>query len=64
MRGATDLKLEQTAGLPSVCAHLNQMSLASYGVFAQDALDTVSAAVDGKVVGTIYEGRPRYQLVS
>ncbi|HEY9757409.1 MAG TPA: CusA/CzcA family heavy metal efflux RND transporter [Oculatellaceae cyanobacterium] len=60
--GAADLKLEQTAGLPVISAQLNQAALGSYGVFAQDALSTVSAAVDGRTVGTIYEGKPRYPL--
>lgn len=62
IEGAADIKLEQTDGLPTVSAKLNQTSLASYGIFAQDALTTVSAAVDGKTVGTIYEGKPRYPL--
>lgn len=62
VRGCADVKLEQTAGLPAVTAKLNQTALASYGVFAQEALNTVAAAVDGRVVGTIYEGRPRYPL--
>jgi cobalt-zinc-cadmium resistance protein CzcA len=44
-------------------ASLNRNALAGYGVSAQDALDTVSCAVDGKVAGTIYQGRPRYNLV-
>ena len=60
--GASDLKLEQTTGLPVITAKLNQHALAAYGVVGQDALDTVAAAVDGKVVGTIYEGKPRYNL--
>lgn len=60
--GARDLKAEQTAGLPVVTAKINSKALAAYGVSAQDVLDTVSTAVDGKIVGTIYEGRPRYDL--
>lgn len=60
--GCADLKLEQTSGLPVVSAKLNQTALAAYGVFASDALNTVAAAVDGLVVGTIYEGKPRFPL--
>lgn len=60
--GAADIKLEQTGGLPTVSARLDQHALASYGVFALDALNTVSAGVDGKTVGLIYEGKPRYPL--
>lgn len=60
--GCRDLKLEQTSGLPIVTAKLKEPALASYGISSLDALNTVSAAIEGKVVGTIYEGKPRYPL--
>lgn len=60
--GASDLKVQQIEGLPVVSARLNRRAMTAYGVDAEDALDTISAAVDGKVVGTIYKGKPRYDL--
>ena len=63
VHGAADVKVEKTTGLPILTAKLNRHALAAYGVSAHDALDTVSAAVDGKVVGTIFQGKPRYPLV-
>ncbi|AGY60025.1 efflux RND transporter permease subunit [Gloeobacter kilaueensis] len=60
--GASDVKVEQVAGLPVVSAQIKQAALSAYGVTAQDALDTISAAVDGKIVGTIFQGKPRYDL--
>jgi heavy metal efflux system protein len=63
VKGSMDLKTEQTAGLPVMTAKLDPMALASYGVYTQDALTTFAAAVDGKPVGMIYEGKPRYPLV-
>jgi cobalt-zinc-cadmium resistance protein CzcA len=62
IKGCADLKLEQTSGLPVVSAKLDQTALAAYGVFASDALNTVAASIDGLVVGTIYEGKPRFPL--
>jgi cobalt-zinc-cadmium resistance protein CzcA len=62
IRGSSQIKLEQTSGLPILTAKLNQNALAAYGAIAQDALDTTAAAVDGKTVGVIFEGRPRYNL--
>ena len=62
VEGATDVKIEQVAGLPIVSARLDRRALNAYGVRAQDALDTVAAAVDGRVVGTIFQGKPRYDL--
>jgi len=60
--GNSDIKLDQTSGLPILTAALDRKELAAYGVAGQDALDTVTAAIAGKVVGTIYEGKPRYPL--
>lgn len=62
VQGCSDLKLEQTSGLPIVSAKLNQTALAAYGVFGSDALETVATAVDGQVVGMVYEGKPRFPL--
>ena len=60
--GSTDIKLEQTAGLPVLTAKVDSAALAAYGVTAQEALDTVAASRSGKVVGVIYQGKPRYDL--
>ena len=60
--GTRDIKLEQTAGLPVVTAKANSQALAAYGVTTAEAMDTVQAAQSGKVVGTIYQGKPRYDL--
>ncbi len=62
VKGSSDLKITQTEGLPVVTAVLNYPALSAYGVDAQDVLDTVSTAVAGSVVGTIYQGKPRYDL--
>jgi cobalt-zinc-cadmium resistance protein CzcA len=63
VQGASDIKTEKTTGLPLMTAKLNRQALGAYGVNGQDALDTVSCAVGGKVVGTIYQGKPRFNLV-
>ncbi len=60
--GTADMKLEQNSGLPVVTARLNSAALAAYGVSTQEALNTVAASQAGKVVGTIYQGKPRYDL--
>ncbi len=62
IEGSSGIKIEQTSGLPVVTARLNNVALAGYGVSGQEALDTIAAARDGKVVGTIYEGKPRFDL--
>ena len=62
LNGTADMKLEQNSGLPVVTAKLNSARLAAYGVSTEEALDTVAASQAGKVVGTIYQGKPRYDL--
>jgi cobalt-zinc-cadmium resistance protein CzcA len=61
--GCEGIRMEKTSGFPVMTAELNKNALAAYGVSVKVALDAVTAAVDGKVVGTIFQGRPRYPLV-
>ena len=62
VQGSSDLKVSQVEGLPVVTTRLNRPALSAYGVDAQEVLDTISSAVAGNVVGTIYQGKPRYDL--
>jgi cobalt-zinc-cadmium resistance protein CzcA len=62
VRGAADVKLEQTAGLPVLRIRPDRDRCARYGVSVGDVLDTVEAARAGKVVGTVFEGQRRFSL--
>lgn len=62
VKGAADLRLEQTAGLPVIRASLDRVRLARYGLTAQEVLDCIQASRVGKVVGTIFEGQRRFSL--
>ena len=61
--GAADVKLEQTAGLPAVRIRVDRQRCARYGIAVADVLDTVEASRAGKVVGTVFEGERRFDLV-
>jgi cobalt-zinc-cadmium resistance protein CzcA len=61
--GAEDVKLEQTAGLPVVRIRVDRERAARYGIPVGDVLDTVEATRAGRVVGTVFEGQRRYDLV-
>ena len=63
VRGAADVRAEQTAGLPMIRITIDRERLARYGLNAADVLDTVQATRVGKVVGTIFEGQRRFDLV-
>ncbi len=63
VRGAADVRAEQTAGLPMIRITIERERLARYGLNAADVLDTVQATRVGKVVGTIFEEQRRFDLV-
>jgi len=63
IRGAEDVKLEQTAGLPVIRVRVDRDRAARYGIPVGTVLDTVEAARAGKVVGTVFEGQRRFDLV-
>jgi heavy metal efflux system protein len=61
--GASDVRLEQTMGLPIIRVVVDRDRCARYGISVRDVLDTVEAARAGKVVGTVFEGQRRFSLV-
>ncbi|MCI0721740.1 MAG: CusA/CzcA family heavy metal efflux RND transporter [Acidobacteria bacterium] len=61
--GAEDVRVEQTAGLPMIRIAVDRPRLARYGLNAADVLSAVEATRVGKVVGTIFEGQRRFDLV-
>ncbi len=62
VRGAADVKLEQTAGLPVLRFKVDRDRCARYGISVGDVLDSVEAARAGKIVGTVFEGQRRFSL--
>ncbi|AGY58281.1 efflux RND transporter permease subunit [Gloeobacter kilaueensis] len=61
--GAVDVVTEKVDGLPSISAQIDRSKLAAYGISTQAVMETVEASVSGKVVGKVFQGRPRYNLV-
>jgi len=62
VKGSTDVRVEQTSGLPVIRASIDRDRLARYGLSAKEVLDTIQAARVGKVVGIIFEGQRRFGL--
>jgi cobalt-zinc-cadmium resistance protein CzcA len=61
--GAADVKTEQVSGIPRIRIVVNRDQIARYGIPASDILIYVQSARVGKVVGTIFEGERRFDLV-
>jgi cobalt-zinc-cadmium resistance protein CzcA len=61
--GASDVKVEQVAGLPVFTIDPDRESLARYGLNLSDAQEVVAIAVGGKEAGLVQEGDRRFPLI-
>ncbi|HEU5182071.1 MAG TPA: CusA/CzcA family heavy metal efflux RND transporter [Candidatus Polarisedimenticolia bacterium] len=60
--GAADVRIEQTAGLPMIRVVVNRDRIARLGASADDVLSAVEAARSGRIVGSVLEGRRRFEI--
>ncbi|MCM8732080.1 efflux RND transporter permease subunit [Hephaestia sp. GCM10023244] len=60
--GATDVRVEQTEGLPMLDIRPRRDMMARLGITAQTVQDTVSAAIGGRDAGVIFEGDRRFAV--
>lgn len=61
--GATDVRVEQTEGLPMLDIRPDRTAMSRVGVTAGDVQDTVAAAIGGREAGMIFEGDRRFPVV-
>ncbi len=61
--GASDVKLEQTTGLPILTIHLNRPQMARYGLNVSDVQELIEIAIGGKSVNEVFEGDRRFDLI-
>lgn len=59
--GAADVKAAQGEGLPVLTVDIDRRAIARHGIDAADVLEIV-AAIGGREVGTVIEGRRRFSL--
>jgi cobalt-zinc-cadmium resistance protein CzcA len=64
IRGAADVKVSQTSGLPVLQIKIDRDRAARYGVNVSDVQDVVRTAVAGTEVTRILEGTRRFSLVA
>jgi cobalt-zinc-cadmium resistance protein CzcA len=62
-RGAQEVKVEQTSGLPVLTVEIDRSKTARYGLNVGDVQDTISTAVGGREAGTVFEGDRRFDIV-
>lgn len=61
--GASEVKVEQTSGLPVLTIEVDRDKAARYGLNVGDVQDTIAVAVGGRQAGTLYEGDRRFDMV-
>jgi cobalt-zinc-cadmium resistance protein CzcA len=61
VRGAADVKAEQTVGLPMLRVRIDRRAIARYGINAADVLDVIET-IGGKQLGVVLEGQKRFTL--
>ncbi|QXI26573.1 efflux RND transporter permease subunit [Pseudomonas vanderleydeniana] len=61
--GASEVKVEQTTGLPVLTINIDRTRAARYGLNVGDVQDAIATAVGGRQAGTLYEGDRRFDLV-
>ena len=61
--GTADLRVEQTAGFPTLNVQFDRDAIGRYGLSVQDVADTVAAALGGREAGLLFEGDRRFDVV-
>lgn len=63
VQGASEVKVEQTTGLPVLSVVIDRQKAARYGLNVTDIQEVVAAAVGGSRSGTLFEGDRRFDIV-
>ncbi len=61
--GATDVRVEQTSGMPMLTVRPRADVIARHGLTGGDIVDAVSIAVGGHTAGQLFEGDRRFDIV-
>ena len=61
--GATDVKVEQTTGLPMLNIQIDRDKIARLGVNVNDVQAVISHAIGGLAVSTMFQGDRRFDIV-
>ncbi|WP_454674137.1 CusA/CzcA family heavy metal efflux RND transporter [Achromobacter pestifer] len=61
--GASEVKVEQTTGLPMLTVNIDRARAARYGLSLTDVQDTIAIAVGGREAGTFFQGDRRFDIV-
>ncbi|HMK34301.1 MAG TPA: CusA/CzcA family heavy metal efflux RND transporter [Desulfomonilaceae bacterium] len=63
IRGAADVAVEQTTGLPVMDVKIDRVAISRYGLAVSDVQEAVAIAVGGREAGLVFEGDRRYDIL-
>jgi cobalt-zinc-cadmium resistance protein CzcA len=61
--GASDVKIEQSTGLPILTIAINRNLLARYGLSIAEVQEIIAISMGGKQVGEVFEGDKRFEII-
>ena len=61
--GASDVKLEQSTGLPLMSITPKRQALARYGLSITELQEVIEIALGGKAAGEVFEGDRRFEII-
>ena len=61
--GASEVKVEQTTGLPMLTVNIDRQKAARYGLNVGDVQEAVATAIGGREAGTLFEGDRRFDIL-
>lgn len=63
VKGAADMRVEQTAGQPYLNIDIDRRKIARYGINVSDIQDIVETAIGGKTATEVFEGDRRFAVL-
>ena len=63
VQGATEVKVEQTSGLPMLSVNIDRAKAARYGLAMNEVQEAVQIAIGGREAGTFFQGDRRFDIV-
>ncbi len=63
IQGASEVKIEQTTGLPMLTVNIDREKTARYGLNIGEVQDTVTTAMGGTKAGTLFQGDRRFDIL-
>lgn len=63
VKGANDITVEKVTGLPEMSVKFDRSKIARYGLNIEDLNQMISMGFAGRIVGSVFEGEKRFDLV-